>query len=112
MHESSERYLTEAIHTLSQSDPVVKLLHEVRLGRMKATDAGLRAITGAWMSTYQEILDKSETLDRPALRRLDPGPRVEMLIEAGVFTESDAAVVGLRTAYEQALARAAHPKQQ
>ena len=102
MNESSERYLAEAINTLSQSDPLIKLLHEVKLGRMKATDAGLRAITGAWLSTYQEILEKGDVLDRHALCRLDPNPRIEVLIAAGVLTDSDAAVTGLRTAFKHA----------
>ena len=107
MNESSDQYLTEAINTLSQSDPLIKLLHEVKLGRMKATDGGLRAITGAWLSTYQQVLEKSDVLDQQALRRLDPTPRIDILIAAGVLTESDAAVIGLRKAFEQALEKKA-----
>lgn len=104
MSESSEQYLTHAITTLSQSDPLIKLLHEVKLGRMKATDAGLQAIVQAWLSTYQQVLEKGEVLEQQALRRLDPSPRLEMLIEAGVVTDDHHAVAGLREAFQRALA--------
>ena len=104
MSESSEQYLRQAITTLSQSDPLIKLLHEVKLGRMKATDAGLRAITQAWLSTYQQVLEKGDVLTQPALRRLDPTPRLEVLIEAGVITDDHPAVAGLRTTFRQVMA--------
>jgi hypothetical protein len=92
----------QAISRLSQADPLVKLLQEVRLGRMKPTDAGLRAITGAWLDTYRQVLGEAG-LDRESLRRLDPGPRLEMLIAAGILMADDAAVASLRAAYESTL---------
>lgn len=104
MNESSERYLGQAIATVAQSDPLIKLLREVRMGRMQPADAGLRAITESWLGTYQEVIEKGEALDRAGLRRLDPTPRLEVLIEAGVVTPDHAAVAGLRAAYEEALA--------
>lgn len=105
MSESSEQYVNQAIHTLSQSDPIIKLLQEVRLGRMKPSDVGLRAVTEAWLSTYQQVLEKGQALDGPALARLDPSPRLNLLVEAGVIMEDDAAVVGLRQLFQQVVAQ-------
>lgn len=92
----------QAISRLSQSDPIVKLLQEVKLGRMKPTDAGLRAITEAWLETYLNVLG-TPGFDRATLRRLDPGPRLDVLIAAGVLEPRDAAVSSLRAAFEAAL---------
>ncbi len=104
MNESSEREIQQAVHTLSESDPLSKLLREVKLGRMKPTDAGLRAMTDAWLNTYRDVLEKADVLDLQALRRLDPSPRLDMLAENGMITQDDAVVVELRTVYQQALA--------
>jgi hypothetical protein len=92
----------QAISTLSQSDPIVKLLQEVKLGRMKPTDAGLRTIAEAWLETYQKILG-TPGFDRDSLMRLDPAPRLEVLIAAGVLSPDDAMVLSLRTAFQEAL---------
>lgn len=92
----------QAIHTLSQSDPLIKLLQEVKLGRMKPTDAGLRAITESWLNTYKKVLETT-SLDRTDLVRLDPSPRLDVLIAAGVLTTDHAGAVMLRTAFEDAL---------
>ena len=94
----------QAIHTLSQSDPLIKLLQEVKLGRMKPTDAGLRAITEAWLNTYQKVIETAQ-LDRDSLRRLDPAPRLEVLIAAGVLFSDHAAVVSLRASFQKALSQ-------
>ena len=105
MSDPNEQAVHQAISTLSQSDPIIKLLQEVRLGRMKPTDAGLRAITEAWLGTYQKLLDTT-ALSRQALARLDPSPRLEVLIEAGVLTPDHQAVSSLRASFEKALAQA------
>lgn len=107
MSESSATCLQRAIHTLSQSDPLVKLLLQVKLGKMKPTDAGLRAITEAWLGTYQNVLATSHALDGAALRRLDPTPRLAVLIEAGMLADDHPAARSLRKTFEQALAGAA-----
>ena len=104
MNESSEHYLSQAITTIAQSDPLIKLLRQVQTGRMQPTDAGLRAIAESWLGTYQQVIEKGDALDQASLRRLDPNPRLEVLIEAGIITPTHAAVAGLRAAYEQALA--------
>jgi hypothetical protein len=94
----------QAIAALSQSDPIIKLLQEVKLGRMKPTDAGLRAITEAWLGTYHRVLQSANGLDRLALRRLDPSPRLEVLIAAGVISADHPTVLSLTAAFERALA--------
>jgi len=95
--------IDQAIQTLSQSDPIVKLLQQVKLGRMRPDDAGLRAVTETWLGTYRRIIEGG-TLGAAALRRLDPAPRLTSLIEAGVLAADHAAVKALTEAFEKALA--------
>jgi hypothetical protein len=106
MSESGEEYLQRAISILSQSDPIIKLLQEVKLGRMKPTDPGLRAITEAWLGTYRQVLQSANGVDRNALHRLNPSPRLEVLIAAGVIPADHPAAMSLSTAFERALAEA------
>ena len=104
--ESGDQALQRAITTISQSDPLTKLLEEVKLGRMKPTDAGLRAVTDSWLGTYQKMIE-STGLSRQSLRRIDPHPRLAMLIECGVLTGEQQAVTTLRASFERAVAGAA-----
>ncbi len=97
-----EQTLQRAIATISQSDPVVKLLGQVKLGRMKPTDPGLQAITESWLKTYQKVLE-STGLSRQALRQIDPMPRVAVLIEAGVLTKDHRTAESLQATFEKAL---------
>ncbi len=106
MSESPNDGLQRAIAAISQSDPITKLLQEVRLGRMKPTETGLRAITEAWLGTYRQVLESGQAFDRGALMRLDPSPRLHVLIEAGVMTADHPAVMALRIAFERRLASA------
>lgn len=103
--ESGEQILQRAIAIISQSDPLTKLLEQVKLGRMKPTDAGLRAVIDSWLGTYQKVIE-SGGLTRQALRRIDPNPRVAILIECGVLTGEQQAVAALRTSFERAAAAA------
>ncbi len=103
--ESGDQALQRAIATISQSDPLVKLLNQVMLGRMKPTDAGLRAVTDSWLDTYRKTIE-SGGLTRQALRRIDPHPRVAMLIEGGVLTGEQQVVTALRQSFERAVANA------
>jgi len=103
--ESDDQTLQRAIATIAQSDPLTKLLEQVKLGRMKPTDAGLRAVTESWIGTYQRIIE-SGGFTRQALRRIDPNPRVAILIECGVLTGEQQAVTALRTSFERAVAAA------
>jgi hypothetical protein len=97
----------QAIGTLSQADPIIKLLQQVKLGRMKPTDAGLQAVTEAWLGTYRQVLQTAE-LDRQSLLRIDPSPRLAILIETGVLTADHPAVRALRDLFNKRLAEA-HP---
>lgn len=103
MREPPHHELQRAIATISQSDPIPKLLREVRLGRMKPDDAGLRAVTEAWLDTYRQVLESGAAFDHGALMRLDPSPRLKLLIEAGVLTKNHPAVAALTTSFEQRL---------
>lgn len=103
--EPSEQAVRHAINTVSESDPLIKLLQEVKLGRMKPSDPGLRAITESWIGTYTKVLDTSG-LDRTALARLDPSPRLAVLIEAGVLPAEHPGVASLRVAFHKALSGA------
>ena len=103
--ESGDQTLQRAIATISQSDPLTKLLEQVKLGRMKPTDVGLRAVIDSWMGTYQKVIE-SGGLTREALRRIDPHPRLATLIECGVLTGEQQAVAALRTRFERAVAAA------
>ena len=103
--ESGEKILQNAIATIAQSDPLTKLLEQVKLGRMKPTDAGLRAVTDSWIGTYQKVIE-SGGFTRLALRRIDPHPRVAILIECGVLTGEQQSVTTLRTSFERAVAAA------
>ena len=103
--ESGNQALQCAIATISQSDPLIKLLEQVKLGRMKPTDAGLRTLTNLWIGTYQKIIE-SGGFARQALRRIDPHPRLAILIECGVLTGEQQAVTTLRMSFERSVAAA------
>jgi hypothetical protein len=103
--ESGEQALQRAITTIYQSDPLIKLLNEVRLGRMKHNDVGLRAVTDSWLGTYQKVIE-SGGFSRQDLRRIDPNPRLAVLIECGAVTGDQQAVTDLRETFERAVAGA------
>ena len=102
---SDEQALAHAIGSISHSDPLIKLLQQVRLGRMKPTDAGLRAITESWLGAYEKAL-ATEGLTKSSLRRLDPTPRLAVLIDAGVLSHDHAGGIALKAAYDRAVALA------
>lgn len=97
--------LTRAISTISQSDPLIKLLQQVRMGRMQATDAGLRAITESWLGIYEQALSM-DGFTRFDLHRLNPAPRLEVLTQAGVLSDEHPGLISLQASYERALGRA------
>ena len=101
----SEELLQRAIGTIGQSDPIVKLLQQVKMGKMKAGDAGLRAVVEAWLGTYEKVI-KTEGLTQAALRRLDPAPRVAVLLEAGVLQADQPAVSRLAVTFSEVFAQA------
>jgi len=103
--ESGDQALQRAIATISQSDPLTKLLEQVKLGRMKPTDAGLRAVTDSWLGTYRKIIEAGG-LTRQALRCINPHPRLAVLIECGVLTSEQQSVADLRESFERAVVAA------
>jgi hypothetical protein len=103
--ESGDQALQRAIAAISQSDPLTKLLEQIKLGRMKPTDAGLRAVTDSWLDTYKKIIETGG-LTSQALRRIDPHSRLAVLIECGVLTGEQQAVAALRTSFARAVAAA------
>ncbi len=70
---------------------------------MKPADAGLRAVTDSWMGTYQKVIESGGFISQ-ALRRIDPNPRLAILIEYGVLTGEQQVVTALRTSFERAAA--------
>lgn len=72
---------------------------------MQPTDAGLHAITEAWMGTYEQALSM-DGLTRFDLRRLNPGPRLAVLTQAGVLSDEHPGLISLKASYERALSRA------
>ena len=103
--ESGDQTLHRAIATISQSDPLIKLLDQVKRGRMTPTDAGLRAVIDSWLGTYRKTIE-SGGFSRQALRRIDPSPRLAVLIECAVLTGEQQAVAGLLESFERAVAAA------
>jgi hypothetical protein len=103
--ESGDQTLQRAIATISQSDPLIKLLEQVKRGRMTPTDAGLRAVIDSWLGTYRKTIE-SAGFNRQALRRIDPSPRLALLIECGVLTGEQQAVADLIESFERAVAAA------
>jgi hypothetical protein len=106
MSDPEETAIRQAVAAISQSDPIVKLLAQVALGRMKAGDAGLRAVTESWLKTYQKVVESAPD-SRAALIRIDPTPRLEVLVGAGVLDDSNDAVQSLRRVFAQRLSQSA-----
>ncbi|GKS58246.1 hypothetical protein YTPLAS18_17730 [Nitrospira sp.] len=102
---AADQALQHAIQTIGQSDPLIKLLQQVRLGKMKPTDAGLRVVTESWLGTYRQVV-QSPGLTKAGLRRIDPQPRLAVLIDSGVLTSDHPAVTTLRATFEESFAHA------
>lgn len=103
--DTEEQALRQTIAAITQSDPLVKLLQQVRLGRMKPSDSGLLAVAEAWLATYKKAVT-TEGFSMQALKRIDPAPRVAMLIDAGILGANHPAATVLQADFEQAVARA------
>lgn len=103
--DASELAIQRAIATISSSDPLIKLLDQVKLGRMKPTDAGLRAVTESWLATYQKSLETAG-LTKQALRRIDPSPRLAVLTDRGVLAPDHPGVNALLASFERVVSSA------
>ena len=101
MIQPSEQALQRAITTVAQSDPLIKLLKEVTMGRMNPADAGLRAITVSWLDIYKRVIETGG-MTRHGLLRINPMPRLAVLIDAGVLSKDDQNITSLQASFEAA----------
>ena len=109
--ETSEQFLGRAMPMLQRSDPIPKLLPQVRLGRMPKDSPALTAIMESWLEAFVQVLkDGQAVLDVNGVLRLDPNPRIAVLLEAGVLDESHPQLQALRDAWSAALQAAQQRK--
>ena len=102
--ETSEQFLDRAMKLLQRSDPIPKLLPQVRLGRMPTDSPALTAILDSWLEAYIQVLkDAQAVLEVGGVLRLDPNPRIAVLVEAGVLKDDHPHVKILRDAWAEAL---------
>jgi hypothetical protein len=102
--ETSEDFLSRAFTLLHRTDPIPKLLPQVRLGRMPKDSPALQAIIASWLEGFAALLKEGETtLDVNAVLRLDPNPRLAVLHEAGMLDGDDPNAQAARAAYSAAL---------
>jgi len=102
--ESPEQFLDRAMKMLQRSDPIPKLLPQVRLGRMPKDSPALTAILDSWLEAFVHVLkDAQAVLDVGGVLRLDPNPRIAVLVEAGVLADDHPHVKTLRDAWSAAL---------
>jgi len=92
---------------LQRSDPIPKLLPQVRLGRMPKDSPALAAILESWLETFIQVLkDGQAVLDVGGALRLDPNPRIAVLVETGVLADDHPQVKAIRDAWSAALGAA------
>ena len=102
--ETSEQFLGRAMPMLQRSDPIPKLLPQVRLGRMPKDSPALAAILESWRESFIQVLkDGQALLDVGGALRLDPNQRLAVLVEAGVLAEDHPQVKSVREAWAAAL---------
>ena len=102
--ETSEQFLDRAMALLQRSDPIPKLLPQVRIGRMPKDSPALIAILESWLETFVQVLkDGQPVLNVEGVLRLDPNPRIAVLVEAGVATENQPYVQAVRDAWAAAM---------
>ena len=102
--ETPQDFLNRAFVLLHRTDPIPKLLPQVRLGRMPKDSPALQAIISSWLEAFVTVLKDGEgTLDVNAVLRLDPNPRLEVLHEAGMLNVDDPNAQAARSAFAAAL---------
>jgi hypothetical protein len=102
--ETPEDFLNRAFVLLHRTDPIPKLLPQVRLGRMPKDSPALQAIISSWLEAFVTVLKDGESaLDVNGVLRLDPHPRLAILHEAGMVDGNDPKAEALRSAYAAAL---------
>src|SRR5438876_150181 len=106
---TSEQFLDRAMKLLQRSDPIPKLLPQVRLGRMPKDSPALAAILDSWLEAFVQVLkDAQAVLDIGGVLRLDPNPRLAVLVEAGVLAEDHPQVKTVRDVWSGRLRTARH----
>ena len=96
---------------LQRSDPIPKLLPQVRIGRMPRDSPALLAILESWLEAFVQVLkDGQAVLDVEGVLRLDPNPRIAVLVEAGVLAENQPYVQAVREAWTAAMQAAQQRK--
>src|SRR6266487_4674858 len=96
--ETPEQFLDRAMKLLQRSDPIPKLLPQVRLGRMPKDSPALTAILDSWLEAFIQVLkDAQAVLDIGGVKRLDPDPRLAVLVEDHPHVKT------LRDAWSEAL---------
>lgn len=106
MGQDEDEAMSRAISTLAQTDPLIKLLQQVKLGRSQPTSPAIRTLIESWLETYRKVIE-STALSHRFLLRLDPRPRLDVLIEARMLDPSNEVGLSLRTSFERRLAQAA-----
>ena len=102
--ETPEQFLDRAMKLLQRSDPIPKLLPQVRIGRMAPDSPALGAILESWLEAFVQVLkDGQSVLDVEGVLRLDPNPRIVVLVEAGVLAENQPCVQAVREAWAAAM---------
>jgi hypothetical protein len=102
--ETSEQFLDRAMNLLQRSDPIPKLLPQVRLGRMPKDSPALIAILESWLEAFVQVLkDGQAVLNVEGVLRLDPNPRIAVLVEAGVLADDQPHVQTIRDAWSAAM---------
>jgi len=109
--ETPEQFLDRVMKLLQRSDPIPKLLPQVRLGRMPKDSPALTAILESWLEAFIQVLkDAQAVLDVGDVLRLDPNPRLAVLVEAGVLKEDHPGVRTVREAWSAAMQAAQQRK--
>lgn len=109
--ETSEQFLDRAMVMLQRSDPIPKLLPQVRIGRMPKDSPALSAILESWLEAFVQVLkDGQAVLNVEGVLRLDPNPRIAVLIEAGVLAEDQPYVQAVRDAWSATMQAARQRK--
>ena len=102
--ETPQQFLDRVMQTLQRSDPIPKLLPQVRLGRMPKDSPALQAITESWLDAFSQALKEAEALlDTGGILRLDPNPRIAVLVEAGVLADDHPHIKAVRDTWSAAL---------
>lgn len=102
--EGPEQFLDHAMTILKGVDPIPKLLPQVRLGLMPKDSPALIAIIDSWLDVYAKALKAGQgVLDPRGVLRLDPNPRIAVLVEAGVLADDHPPAQAVREAWTAAL---------